>query len=158
MTTLHRQANWKTMNPTVTQVTAIPPSSLQVVLSNGRTIRLDVAEYLTSPGYELLGDPEVFAGVAIEEWGHGIEWPIIDQGIPVETLVRLGREQAGAAYSTTEFNAWMERNRLSLNDAAKALGLTRRTIVYYHCGQKPIPRYIGLACEGWEARQQRKTA
>lgn len=146
------------MNPTVTQVTAIPPSSLRVVLSNGRTIQPSVAEYLSSPGYERLGDPEVFADVTIEEWGHGIEWPAIDQGIPIETLVRLAREQAGAAYPTTEFNAWMERNRLSLNDAAKALGLTRRTILYYHCGQKPIPRYIGLACEGWEARRQRKTA
>lgn len=146
------------MNPTITQVTAILPSSLRIVLSNGRTILLDVSEYLTSPGYERLVEPAVFADVAIEEWGHGVEWPVIDQGIPVETLVRLAREQAGTAYSTTGFNAWMERNRLSLTEAAKALGLTRRTILYYHCGQKPIPLYIGLACEGWEARRRRKTA
>ena len=50
----------------------------------------------------------------------------------------------------TEFNAWMERNGLSLGAAAKALGITRRTIVYYHGGHKPIPVYIKLACVGWE--------
>jgi len=38
------------------------------------------------------------------------------------------------------------------------MGLTRRTIIYYHCGQKPIPLYIGLACEGWEARRRKMAA
>ena len=41
----------------------------------------------------------------------------------------------------------------SAAQAAKALGLTRRTILYYHSGAKPIPIYIALACEGWEHRQ-----
>jgi hypothetical protein len=35
--------------------------------------------------------------------------------------------------------------------AAQALHLTRRTIIYYSTGAKPIPAYIGLACKGWEA-------
>ena len=68
------------MNSTVTHVTAILPSSLQVILSSGRTILLNVAEYLTSPGYERLIDPEVFAGVAIEEWRYGV-WPKADSPV-----------------------------------------------------------------------------
>ena len=58
----------------------------------------------------------------------------------------MGKEQAGLANPAAEFNAWMERNGLSLGAAAKALGITRRTIVYNHGGQKPIPIYIKLAC------------
>jgi hypothetical protein len=45
----------------------------------------------------------------------------------------------------------MSRNHLSLTAAAKALGLTRRAIVYYHGGHHPIPKVVGLACAGWEA-------
>ncbi|MFI4887052.1 MAG: hypothetical protein ACHQIF_16015, partial [Steroidobacterales bacterium] len=44
----------------------------------------------------------------------------------------------------------MKRNGLSLTAAAQALHLTRRTIIYYSTGAKPIPVYIGLACKGWE--------
>jgi len=42
--------------------------------------------------------------------------------------------------------------QLSAAAAARALGLTRRTIIYYHTGSKPIPLVVGLACEGFEAR------
>jgi hypothetical protein len=57
-----------------------------------------------------------------------------------------------------EFNAWLERNELSLAAAAKALGITRRTIIYYHGGYKPIPHYIKLACIGWETVTLQKAA
>ena len=54
--------------------------------------------------------------------------------------------------------AWTERNGLSLSAAAKALGFSRRTIVYYHGGHKPIPFYIKLACLGWEVLHSKKAA
>jgi hypothetical protein len=143
---------------TVLAAKAVPPATLEVALSDGRTLTLDAAALLASPGYECLAEPGRFADVSVADWGHGIEWPAIDQGLPVETLVRLAREQAGTAFPTAGFNAWMARHGLSLTAAAQALGLSRRTIVYYHTGQKPIPIYIGLACEGWEARRQRAAA
>jgi hypothetical protein len=86
-----------------------------------------------------------------EEWGHGIEWPAADIGIPADALYRLSKEQTGDAFPTGQFNAWMQRHGLSLSAAAQALHLTRRTIIYYSTGAKPIPAYIGLACKGWEA-------
>jgi len=39
-------------------------------------------------------DPDVFSLVAIEEWGHGLDWPDgLDMG--AERLYQLCREQAG---------------------------------------------------------------
>jgi hypothetical protein len=142
----------------VETVTAGKDNSLDVSLSNGRTIRVDLREYLDSPGYEGLRDGTVFSQVQVEEWGHGVEWPAIDQGINVDTLHRLAREQAGEAFPVADFNAWMHRNGLSLTTAAEALGVTRRTIVYYHGGHRTIPRYMGLACLGWEATEGRGAA
>ena len=98
----------------------------------------------------LIRDSVFFASVQVEEWGHGVEWPIADIGIPADPLYRLSKEQSGDAFPTGQFNAWMKRHGLSLSAAAEALHLTRRTIIYYSTGAKPIPAYIGLACKGWE--------
>ena len=137
---------------TVTSVEALPKGRLRVTLSTGRMIEVDVSEYLDSPGYERLRKAASFARADVAEWGHGVSWPG-DIAIPVEALYRLAREQAGLAWPTHRFNAWMKRHDLSAAQAARALGLTRRTILYYHTGAKPIPTYIALACEGWEHRQ-----
>ena len=135
---------------TIKSVSAELPSQLTIVWRSGKHTTVDIAEYLDSPGYEKLKDPMFFTTVAVEEWGHGIEWADGEIGIDADSLYRLGKEQAGQAFPVGEFNAWMERNGLSLTAAAKALCITRRTIVYYHGGHKPIPVYIKLACIGWE--------
>ena len=137
---------------TVTSVEPVPKQRLRVKLSTGRIIEVDVTQYLNASGYERLRKAAFFARAEVAEWGHGVRWPG-DIAIPVEALYRLAREQAGLAWPTHHFNAWMKRHGLSAAQAAKALGLTRRTILYYHTGAKPIPIYIALACEGWEHRQ-----
>lgn len=135
----------------VTAVEALPDTRLRVTLVSGKAFTVSVAEYLDAPGHEALRDPAVFARVSVDEWGHGVEWPG-DIGIPVSALYRVAQEQAGKAFPVTRFNEWMKRNGLSAAQAARALGLTRRTIIYYHTGAKPIPVVVGLACEGYEAR------
>jgi hypothetical protein len=142
----------------ILSVTAEPPALLTIVWRSGKQTRVDVSEYLGSPGYERLNAPDFFAKVAVEEWGHGVEWADGEIGIDADSLYRLGKEQAGAAFPVAEFNAWMERNKLSLSGAAKALGITRRTVVYYHSGHKPIPIYIKLACIGWEVLHSQHAA
>lgn len=137
----------------IVHVEPASPASVTISLSNGKRFHVDLGAYVSAPGYERLNDPDFFKNVQVEEWGHGIEWQAIDMGIDVDTLNRLAREQTGTAFPVQSFNDWMQRNGLSLTTAAQALGLTRRTVIYYHCGHKPIPLYIGLACEGWEARQ-----
>lgn len=143
---------------TIKSVSAELPSQLTIVWRSGKHTTVDIAEYLDSPGYEKLKDPTFFTTAAVEEWGHGIEWADGEIGIDADALYRLGKEQAGQAFPVGEFNAWMERNSLSLTAAAKALGITRRTIVYYHGGHKPIPFYIKLACIGWETLHMQHAA
>ena len=38
---------------------------------------------------------------------------------------------------------------------AQALGMTSRTISAYGTGARLVPRYIALACKGWEVAQRR---
>ncbi len=142
----------------ITSVSAELPSYLAISWRSGKKTRVDVAEYLDSPGYEKLKEPAFFVTAVAEEWGHGVEWADGEIGIDADSLYRLGKEQAGQAFPVTEFSAWMERNGLSLSAAAGALGITRRTIVYYHGGYKPIPVYIKLACIGWETLHGRHAA
>lgn len=142
----------------IASVTVETSNLLTIGWRNGKQTRVDISEYLASPGYERLNDPAFLARVVVEEWGHGVEWADGEIGIDADSLYRLGKEQAGVAFPVDEFNVWMERNGLSLSAAAKALGITRRTIVYYHGGHKPIPIYIKLACLGWEVLRSQKAA
>lgn len=134
----------------IKSVSAELPAHLTILWRSGKHTKVDISEYLDSPGYEKLKEPKFFVTAVVEEWGHGVEWADGEIGIDADSLYRLGKEQAGLAFPVAEFNAWMDRNCLSLSAAAKALGITRRTIVYYHGGYKPIPVYIKLACIGWE--------
>lgn len=142
----------------IKSVSAEAPSQVTIIWRSGKHTRVELDEYLESPGYEKLSDPAFFIRVAVEEWGHGIEWGDGEVGIDADTLYRLGKEQAGLAYPVAEFNAWMERNGLSLGATAKALGISRRTVLYYHGGYKPIPVYIRLACIGWETLRLQNAA
>jgi len=142
----------------IKSITVEVPSLVTIVWRSAKQTKVDVSEYLNSPGYEHLKDPKFFTTATVEEWGHGIEWSDGEIGIDADTLYRLGKEQAGIAFPVTEFNEWMERNGLSLSAAANALGITRRTVVYYHGGHKPIPIYIKLACLGWETLSYQQAA
>lgn len=144
--------------PSIAAVIVETPSFLTLVWRSGKQTRVDVSGFFNAPGYERLQDSAFFTTAVVEEWGHGVEWADGEVGIDADVLYRLGKEQAGLAFPTAEFNAWMECNGLSLSAAAKALGITRRTIMYYHGGYKPIPLYIKLACIGWESLSLNKAA
>ena len=45
----------------------------------------------------------------------------------------------------------MSASGMTLDQAAAALGVSRRMLIYYRDGEKPIARSIWLACLGWEA-------
>jgi len=134
---------------TIKQVEPLADYRLRIHLSNGKVIEPCIEQYLDAPCYEGLRDSYPLAQV--DEWGHAVEWPD-DRGIPLSALQRLAKEQAGKAYPVAAFNQWIASNGLSANEAAKALGLSRRTIIYYHTGAKPIPPIVGLACDGYNAR------
>jgi hypothetical protein len=77
-------------------------------------------------------------------------WPG-DLDIGAARLWELALEQNGHA-DAAEFIRWRWRHGLSLSAAADALGISRRQVAYYASGQETVPRYILLACKGWEAQ------
>lgn len=62
-----------------------------------------------------------------------------------DTLWRLAQEQAGETMTSDAFRSWRERKAYTLDQAARALGLSRRMVAYYEKGQRPIPRVVALA-------------
>lgn len=74
-----------------------------------------------------------------------------------DNLRALAVEQGGGC-SHQQLIAWMHRHGLSLDQAAQALGLSRRMLAYYRSGEKPIPRTVALAMRGWEALHARGRA
>ena len=143
--------------PLIRTVTAHPPSMLAIVWSTGEALPVDVSRLVRRfKLYAPLKNPDLFAKAAADPWGHAVKWAgDVDMG--ADQLYELAREQAGD-WGPEKFSAWMERFNLSLNAAADALDLSRRTIAHYRTGSRPIPRVVSLACEGLAARWSGRAA
>ncbi len=106
------------------------------------------------PGLQPLKDPAAFAkAMVITDEGWTVEWPELDIQIGADTLWLDAQAQNAADENYRGFAQWRVRHRLSLADAANALGMTTRTMSAYGSGKRPVPRYIALACKGWETEQ-----
>jgi hypothetical protein len=127
--------------------------TLQLKWRNGRRLPVDLAEPVQRlKGLRALRDPAVFAQAEVGEGGHSVVWPgDLDMG--AARLWELALEQNGHA-DAAEFIRWRWRHGLSLSAAADALGISRRQVAYYASGEEPVPRYILLACKGWEAQRE----
>lgn len=119
----------------------------------GEVYTLDFQPLLDeSPGLARLRDPVAFAGATLVDGeGWTVEWPALDIQIGADTLWLDAQAQNAPDENTRIFAQWRARHGLSLSQAAQALGMTSRTISAYGTGARPVPRYIALACKGWEA-------
>jgi hypothetical protein len=107
-----------------------------------------------SVGLAPLRDEAVFAtGGIIEGEGWAVVWPEPDIQIGADTLWLDALAQNAPDENARIFAEWRARNGLSLAEAAKALGMSARTINAYGRGVRPIPRYVVLACKGWDAER-----
>jgi hypothetical protein len=92
---------------------------------------------------------EVFDAVFVSADGWSVEWVCgIDFG--TAQLRRWVNEQAGETMPSADFRRWMEMHSFTLDSAAQALGLSRRTIAYYLSGEQPVPKTVMLATIGYE--------
>ncbi|TAN48844.1 MAG: DUF2442 domain-containing protein [Methylococcaceae bacterium] len=138
--------------PNITAARIVGPLVVEIDWNTGETLRTDLST-LTAPPFDALRDPAFFARMTHDDWGHGLDWPGgLDLG--ADRLYELGREQAGLP-TAREFDAWMQRNGLSLSAAAETLGMTRRMIAHYRTGSRPIPKVVGLACKGFDTMIRR---
>ncbi len=141
--------------PNIKSVAVSGGQTVEITWASGKIDCVDLAALIADlDGLAALDDISVFDVVAIGEDGWSLIWPNGAE-IGTDTLWRMAREQTGEATPIEEFTAWRTRNRLSLSDAALALGITRRMVAYYEAGRYLIPRMVGLACKGWEAEHRR---
>ena len=90
----------------------------------------------------LRDDPDLLKTVHMIEDGSAIAWGADDAiDIAATSIERLAEEQMTSA----DFHAWLEQHKLTYDAAAAQLGISRRLVAYY-AGQRPVPRYIALAC------------
>lgn len=136
-----------------TAISVVNDHTLALTWDDGTAAEVDLASVIAArKALEPLADPAEFARAQLSGDGWSVEWPSgIDFGAP--QLRRWADEQAGKAMPPAAFRTWMERHRFTLDLAADALGLSRRTVAYYLSGEQPVPRTVMLATIGYERSQ-----
>jgi len=142
--------------PRLLAVQALADYRLRLTFVDSSVYTVSLAnEFDKFPGLAPLRDPKVFAqACVIEDEGWTVEWPEQDIQIGADTLWLDARAQNAVDENTRIFTQWRSKNALTLPQAAKALGMTVRTMSAYGTGARPVPRYVALACKGWEAEQR----
>ena len=129
-------------------------SVLAISWDDGRRAEVDLAPIIARRKVlAALAEPEVFRRVRVAADGWSLEWPECEIDLGAPQLRRWADEQAGDAMPADAFRAWVDRHGLTLDRAAEALGLSRRTIAYYLSGEQPVPKTVMLATEGYDKRQ-----
>ena len=108
------------------------PMTLRVCWDNGAESLIDISGMIRSFRlYEpLRRSPELFRQVRVGEYGTDVVWTD-EIDMAADTLWRLAQEQAGETMTSDAFRHWRERKAYTLDEAARALGLSRRMVAYY---------------------------
>lgn len=136
----------------ITSVAVIGDKMLEIGWDDGRIAPVDLSDVIAShKALAALKRKGAFAKVTVSADGWSLEWPDgVDFG--AAQLRRWADEQAGETMRVADFREWMDEHELTQEAAAQALGLSRRMIAYYLSGEKPIPKTVMLATEGWAKR------
>lgn len=78
-----------------------------------------------------------------------MDWIENELDLSSDNLRHLGGEQS-SRIGHERIWVWLHETGLTLEQATKAPGISRRMLIYYRDGEKPVPRSIWLACLGWE--------
>jgi DNA-binding XRE family transcriptional regulator len=136
------------------------PRIRKVRPANGRTLRVLFAGERRARDVDLTGlfarsrhflplsqDAEAFSKIKVVENGIGVAWPVKTKwgrlDLSSSTLRRIAEEQQ--PMSGTEFSQWRTKLGLSLSEAAKLLGVGRRTIMSY-LKKDELPAVVAIAC------------
>ena len=137
----------------VTRITRARPASrrvLQVRFAGDRRDRkIDMTGLIARSIHfaPLMEDTRSFAKVSIVEDGLGLAWPLQTKwgrlDISASTLRRIADEQE--PMTGADFAEWRTGLGLSLSEAAKLLGVSRRTIMGY-LKKDELPPVVAIAC------------
>jgi Protein of unknown function (DUF2442) len=135
----------------LTAVEALPDYRLRLSYADGQTFEVDLSDRIfTTVFLAPLRDATLFAQAKLGFAGRSVDWIEDELDLGTDNLRHLAVEQAGGI-GHERIWTWLHDTGLTLEQAAEALGISRRMLIYYRDGEKPIPRSIWLACLGWEA-------
>jgi len=122
------------------------PMTLRVRWEKGEASLIDLSGMIQSFRVyaPLRQSAELFRQVKVGEYGTDVVWTD-EIDMAADTLRRLAQEQADETMTPDAFRHWRERKAYTLDQAARALGLSRRTVAYYEKGDRAIPRVVALA-------------
>lgn len=128
------------------------PLTLRVLWTHGEESVIDASGMIATFQIfaPLRDDAERFAAVKVGEYGTYVAWGD-DIDMAATTLWRLAQEQSGATMSAQALRKWREGRAFTIDIAAKALGVSPRSMAYYEHGEQPIPRTVALATRGLDA-------
>ena len=136
--------------PVVTKVRPSKGRALRVRFAGDRrTYALDLTGLFARSKHfaPLMADAAAFAKVKIVEAGLGVAWPIETKwgrlDVSASTLRRIAEEQL--PMTGADFAKWRAQLGLSLSEAAKLLGVGRRTVMSY-LKKDELPTVVAIAC------------
>ena len=135
----------------LTAVEALRDHRLRLTYADGQTFLVDLSERIRTTGFLApLKDAALFSQAKVGFAGRSVDWIEDELDLGADNLRHLAVEQAGGI-GHERIWSWLHDTGLTLEEAAQALGISRRMLIYYRDGERPIPRAIWLACLGWEA-------
>ena len=135
----------------LTAVEPLPNYGLRLTYADGQAFTVDLRERIRTTSFLApLENATLFAQAKPGFAGRSVDWVEDELDLGSDNLRHLAVEQAGCI-GHERIWSWLEDTGLTLEQAAEALGISRRMLIYYRDGEKPIPRAIWLACLGWEA-------
>ncbi|AVO48647.1 hypothetical protein C6568_04725 [Melaminivora suipulveris] len=143
---------------TLTAVQARRGHCLHLTYADGQSFDVDLSDWIgSSKVLAPLRDSSLFAQARRGFRGRTVDWIEDELDLAADNLRNLAIEQSGGI-GHERIWTWLHDTGLTLEQAAQALGISRRMLIYYRDGEKPIPRTVWLACLGWEAvRPQGRT-
>lgn len=134
-------------------LTAVKPTDgyhLHLTFADGANMSVGLGDWIaTTKSLHPLTDASIFATARIAAHGRAVEFGDGEIDLAADNLRNLAVEQTGGIGHERIWN-WMHDNKLTIDQAAEVLGISRRMLIYYRNGEKAIPRHIWLACVGWE--------
>ena len=139
----------------ITKVTVLANHHLALTFADDAVFELDLLPLIKQ--YKALAplkDAATFAKISLSEGGYSLQWFNGEVELAGDNLRAKAIEQAGGYSHELVWN-WMSRNKLSLTQAAEAIGISRRMLAYYRSGEREIPKTVALAMIGWKTEHKK---
>ena len=135
---------------TITAAKPLADARLALTFADGYQATVSLKDWSRRKPLRALADAAVFKRAKRDARGGYVIFVPDELELAAVNLRNLAGEQAGGIGHERLWN-WMDRNTLTQERGAAAIGISRRMLNYYLSGAKPIPLTVWLACVGWES-------